>query len=277
LKLLPRILITIVVTLAVIFVLVNWVAPVGLSFYAAKKTPAVARVVPTELKDHSVADVPGSRLAYVGYEFEVPWNDLDDAQTKFYPKNAAEKNRVDLHFRSGLRLIVTAIPPHEWSHNLAAESKVSSEDIEAEYGAEAMKSDYSFVKTLYEFTPGKMNHWQVFRGTHARDQLLLILKSLMPLKAAESGIFNIQNQDYKGFQQGAPQMHPDGVAINLYRDDGSIEMLFQTKDYRIASGLTQAELNRVIGSVRRVPQNIPAAARAEASVGKTQAALPPKN
>jgi hypothetical protein len=140
-----------------------------------------------------------------------------------------------------------------------------------------MKSDYSFVKTVYEFTPDKMSHWQAFRGTHARDQWLLILKSLVPLKAAESGIFNIQNQDYKGFQQGDPQMHPDGIAINLYRDDGSIEMLFRTKDYRITSGLSQAELNRVIGSVHKVPQNIPVTVHTGASAGETQAALPPKN
>ena len=271
-KLLPRILLTIAVALAVIFVLVHWVAPVALSFYAARKAPAVARVVPTELKDHSMADAPGSKLAYAGYEFEVPWNDLDDAQTKLYPTNAAEKNRADLHFRSGLRLIVTAIPACEWTKNLATELKVPQQRVEAAFGAEAMKSDYSFVKTIYEFTPDKMNHWQAFHGTHGRDQWLLILKSLMPLKAAESGIFNIQNQDYRGFQQGDPQMHPDGVAINLYRDDGSIEMLFRTKDYHITSGLTQAELNRVIGSVRRVSPN-----SAGASFGEAQAALPSKN
>jgi len=113
-RLLRRILITVVITLAVILVGVYWVAPVALSFYAARKAPAVARIVPTDLKDISVSQAPGAKLSYVGYEFEVRWSDLDETQTKLYPTDKPEKTRVDLHFRSGLRVWVTAIPPRSW-------------------------------------------------------------------------------------------------------------------------------------------------------------------
>ena len=95
-KLAKQILLTVVITLAVIFVGVEWIAPVALSFYASQKAPAVARVVPTDLKDHSVSNAPGRKLAYVGYEFEIPWNDLDEAQTKLYPKDKHDKFRADL-------------------------------------------------------------------------------------------------------------------------------------------------------------------------------------
>lgn len=113
-RLLRRILIPLVVTLAIVFVGVYWIAPVALSFYAAKKAPLVARIVPTDLKDKSVSEVPGTKQAYFGYDFEVPWSDLDETQTKLYPKDKPEKFRVDLHFHSGLRLVVSAAPPGVW-------------------------------------------------------------------------------------------------------------------------------------------------------------------
>jgi len=93
LRVLRRILITVVVTLTVIFVGVSWIAPVVLSFYAARKAPPVARVVPTDLKDQSVSEAPGKKLSYFGYEFQIPWSDLDEAQTKLYPKDKADKTR----------------------------------------------------------------------------------------------------------------------------------------------------------------------------------------
>ena len=75
-RLLRRVVLTVVITLTVIFVSVEWISPVALSYYAARNVLPAARV-PTDLKDKSVSDAPGEKLSYVGYEFEVPWNDLD--------------------------------------------------------------------------------------------------------------------------------------------------------------------------------------------------------
>jgi hypothetical protein len=110
-KLARRILTTVVVTLAVIFVAVRWIGPVALSFYEARKVPPVARVVPTDLRDVSVSQAPGRKLLYLGYEFEVPWTDLDETRTKLYPTNKPEKTMAVLTFKSGLRLMVMAAPP----------------------------------------------------------------------------------------------------------------------------------------------------------------------
>ena len=256
-RLLRRILITVVVTLAVIFVGVNWVAPVALSFYAARKVPPVARIVPTDLKDTSVSEAPGTKLSYFGYEFEVPWTDLDETQTKLYPTDKTEKTRVDLHFRSGLRLWVTAIPPREWANLLVTEFKVPPQGVELLSGG----SDYSFVKTLYEFSPDKMNHWSTSRRVQARELVLLIIKSIALLKPAETGIFDVQNQSYKGFQQGDPKVRQDRLAVNLYSDDGSVEMIFFQKDLKNSASVTQPEINRIIQSLRKATQDVPAAPR----------------
>ncbi len=248
-KLLRRILLTVVITLTVIFVVGRWIAPIALSFYSARKALPVSKVVPIDLKDKSVSEVTGKRLSYCGYDFEVPWSDLDDIQTKLYPKDKPEKTRVDLRFHSGLRVLVTAIPPRSWVTELATEFKVAPQRVESSFG----ESDYSFVKTLYEFTPDKMNHWSLSQQVHGREEFLLIIKSIALPKSAQTGIFNLQNQNYRGFQSGDPQVRQDGIVVHLFSDQGSIEMIFFQKDYQSPAGVTQPEINRIVQSLHLAP------------------------
>ena len=253
-RLLRRILLTVAVSLAVVFVGLNWIAPVALSFYAAKKAPPVTRVIPAELKDKSVSEVPGKKLSYFGYEFEIPWSDLDETQTKLYPSDKTEKCKVDLRFRSGLRLVFTAIPPREWANGFATDMKVSPQVIESAFGNETMKSDYNFVKHLYEFTPDKMNHWAASPQVHYQEQYLLIFKSVALPKSAETGIFNLHNASYEGFQQGNPQARQDGIIVDLYSDEGSVEVIFFQKNCRNSAGVTQPEINRMVQSLHKATQ-----------------------
>lgn len=57
-RLLRPLLVTLTITLAVVFVGVAWIAPVALSYYGARKAPAVTRIVPTELKDQTISQAP---------------------------------------------------------------------------------------------------------------------------------------------------------------------------------------------------------------------------
>jgi hypothetical protein len=130
-----RILTTVAITLGVIALGAFYVAPVALSFDAARKAPPAARVVPTELKDLSVSQVQGTKLLYVGYEFEIPWNDLDPSQTRSVPKDHPEM--VALVFRSGLHLIVSASPPrmlpNESPGNGSSRRRSSNRSLDAEH------------------------------------------------------------------------------------------------------------------------------------------------
>lgn len=81
--------------------------------------------------------------------------------------------------------------------------------------------------------------------------MVLLTKSIMPAKAAATGIFYVQNQDYKGFQQGNPEGRQDGVVLDLYTGNDHFEVVFLQKDYRNAAGVTQPEINRVIHTLRR--------------------------
>ncbi len=247
-KLARRILVTAAITLAVIFAGVQWVLPVALSFDAARNSLPITRIVPTDLKDRSVSQAPGKTLSYFGYEFEVPWSDLDENQTQLYPKDKPEKCKADLRFRSGLRLVITATPAQEWTNGLATQLKVPRRRIESSFGA---KSDYSFLRNLYEFTPDKMHYWALSPRVHYREHFLLTIKTAALLPLAGTGIFNLQNESFKGFQQGDPQVRQTGIEIHLFSDEGSIEMIFSQKDYQNPAGVTQPEINRIVQSLRK--------------------------
>jgi hypothetical protein len=233
---------------------VNRIAPVALSFYAAKKAPTIASVVPVDLKDKSVSQAPGEKLSYFGIEFEVPWTDLYETQTRLYPKEKSEKTKVDLRFRSGLRMMVSVHPPREWVNDLPTDIKVSRLNLESAFGRETMQSDYSFTKALYEFTPDNMSPWTASLDGNNREELLLIIKSLALPKAAETGIFNLRNQSYAGFQEGNPRVRQDEIVVDLYSGDGSVEMIFFQADYRNYKGVTQPEINRIVQSLHKSMQ-----------------------
>jgi hypothetical protein len=247
---LRRILVTAVIPCAVVLAGAYWIAPIALSFYAAKKVPAIAKVVPTDLKDHSVSQAPGTRLSYVGYDFEVPWSDLDNARTTLYPKDKPEKTEVVLAFRSGLRLMVTAVPAKEFANEFANDFKMSSQKLDAVSEDGAATSDYVLARSIYDFSPDQMHYWSLSSGVHSREQVMLAMKSILPAEPAKTGIFNIQNGSYKGFQQGNPQIRQDSLLVNLYSDDGSVQLKFWQKDYRNLAGVTQPEINRIVQSLQ---------------------------
>jgi hypothetical protein len=161
---------------------------------------------------------------------------------------------ADLRFRSGLRLMVTAISPHEWEHNISEQMKVTPESMKSVFGQDTMQSDYSFIKALYEFTPAQMHHWSSSQRARARDQWLLIIKSLALLKSAESGIFILQNQGNQGFQEGNPLTRQDVIAVHLFSENGSAEIIFFQKDYKNSTGITQPEINRIVQSLHKTSQ-----------------------
>lgn len=250
-RLFRRILVTVIVTLGVIFVGVRWIVPVTLSFYASRSAPPITKIVPTDLTDKSIAQTSGEKVTYFGYEFEVPWSDLDQTQTKLYPKDKPDKCVVDLHFHSGLRLFVTAVLPRELIDSLAQEVKMPPQKIESALGS----SDYQIIKTIYDFTPDHMHHWR--ERAAMRDQSLLVLKSIILSNSANTGIFNVQNQTFRGFQEGDPRVQKNNILVHLFSDEGSIEFILIQKDYGNSIGITQPEINRIVQSLRKIKQKVP--------------------
>jgi hypothetical protein len=241
-KLLRRILITIVVMAAAL----SWIGPAAV-LYFARTAPAVVRVVPTNLQDLSTSRASGKKLSYFGYEFEVPWNDLDESQTQELPENEHHMHMVWVSFRSGLKLFVVITPRKE------------------------VVVDYSLLKLLYESTPDKIHYWSLIEGWGYRDARLLVAKwaSLQYVgnpqdgsNPAETGIFNLQSPGYHGFQYGDPRTRPDVLQLRLYSDDASVEVKFLQGGYYEAAGVTQPEINRIVQSLgKAAPSEVSTSAR----------------
>jgi len=51
----------------------------------AGKDPALGKTQ-VALKDLSTSTAPGRKLSYFGYEFDVPWDDLDEQKTRLVGK-----------------------------------------------------------------------------------------------------------------------------------------------------------------------------------------------
>ncbi|MFY9911472.1 MAG: hypothetical protein WCF22_08460 [Candidatus Sulfotelmatobacter sp.] len=230
-KLLRRIGLAMLVILAALC----WIGP-AVVVYFAKTAPAVTRVVPTQLKDLSTSLAPGRKLSYLGYEFEVPWSDLDESQTHLSEKPNAKT--AWLCFRSGLKLFVVITP------------------------RERAVPGYESLKLIYEITPDKIHYWSLVQGWGYRDANLLLAKSAFlqdighpggGSNPTETGIFNLRSTGYHGFQYGDPRSRPDVLQLRLYSNDGRVEIKFLQGEYDEPSGVTQPEINRIVQTLHKIP------------------------
>jgi len=229
----------ILITLVVIFAALCWIGPAGV-LYFAKAAPAAARVVPTDLKEVSISPASGRKLSYFGYEFEVPWSDFDESQSRLFPESKNDTHMAWVSFRSGLKLFIVITP------------------------REARFPDYALLKRIYEVTPDKINYWSLIQGWGYQDARLLLFKSTLLQEIgeprsgsnpAETGIFNLWSQGYHGFQYGDPRSRPEVLQLRLYSDDGRVEIKLLQETYDEPTGVTQPEINRIVQSLHRTAAN----------------------
>ena len=67
---------------------------------------------------------------------------------------------------------------------------------------------------------------------------------------AETGIFKIQSNGWKGFQYGDPQKRPNELRLRLYSDRSQIDILVLQAAYYEPAGVTQPEINYIVQSLR---------------------------
>lgn len=77
------------------------------------------------------------------------------------------------------------------------------------------------------------------------------MKSILPSAAGETGIFNVHNEVYQGFQQGAPEKNSRSILIDLYSTDDGFEIVFLPGEHQSHLDITQPEINQVVQTLRR--------------------------
>jgi hypothetical protein len=212
---------------------------VGWKFPAVKKTPI-------DLRDLSISQAAGRKLSYFGYEFEVPWDDLDDGKTK------QAGNMQLIVFRSGNVILFSRAAPKEFVQTFLSSTKIDADNFRKLCGDGALESDYSLQRLILEATPGQVN-LLTQRADAARGAMLLVMKGVMIPRGGESGIFRVQNEKFQGFQFGDPQSRPKMMSVEIFAENAGLNFIFAQKEKGTTPAITQAEINRVIQTARKAP------------------------
>lgn len=210
--------------------------------YQFRKLPDVGKT-PVDLTNLSVSNVPHRNVSYFGYEFELPSDDLDAEKEKTFGTVHVS------YFRSGNAFWFSTFPPKDFVNEVMKSGNVDPADFKQLYGQDALESDYAFHEKMLELTPSKITPF-ISRRQAISGHVLLTIKAISMPKAT-SGIFSIQTRDFKGFQFENPETRPSRITVELFSNEGGIDLIFMQKLGLPA--ISQPEINRVIQSIHRVP------------------------
>ena len=133
----------------------------------------LVKSIPVELEDLSISKAQGERLSFLGAEFGVPWEDVDEKTARIVG------NWVLIHFRSGNSIILCVGPP---DGDIKAMSKNKTPDPQlfaAMYGPEVLHSDYAMHKAIFEATPGQIT-LSTTTNRAAGLAAVIVVKAIMP-------------------------------------------------------------------------------------------------
>ena len=210
--------------------------------WMARKSPAI-ELVPVDLEDKSVCAAGRTKLSYFGYEFEVPWTDLDTTKTKLYP------TLVGLKFRSGKSLIFATSPPRKFVNTVI--SSANEDTLRQIYGEAPLQSDYEMHRLILFATPEQLT-LRTPRKQLVGTSTLLTMKAVMV--GNESAIYMIQRSSFRGFQYGNPRNRPRRVSAELFADDGGLGFTFGGQGPGCPLGISQPEINCVLQTVHKTTQ-----------------------
>jgi hypothetical protein len=197
------------------------------------------------------------KLSHAGFEFEVPWTDLDRQKSKFV-------NNIAIYsFDSGRTLEFFGPGPNKGGLLSSAEKSFGNTTggLRALVGEEATKSDYAFRRTLLEQTPDELEPWMNQREA-VRLSMLLMLKGVASV-GGETGLFKVEQHAWKGFQFDDPNKKPKRVTLELNDDkDQHVEIIFIPGKQADAT-ITQSDVNRVLQTL--APTAADAAAKTDSS------------
>ena len=214
--------------------------------YLTRKAPAVS-LAPAQLTDLSISRSPGKKLSYFGYEFEVPWSDVDEAKSGPIP----DTNKAMIVFHSGNSLSVWHGSPRAFLNQVLSNDKIDQNTLRRIVGDEALQSDFALYRTILQMTPEKMSPFEP-QSDAANQALLLLVKGICMPPGAESGIFSVSAGEFSGFQFGRPQNQSGEVSVRLFSATSSLNFIF----VHTAGGptaISQPDINRLLQTLHKAP------------------------
>ena len=212
--------------------------------YLTRKAPAV-RLAPAQLTDLSISRSPGRKLSYFGYEFEVPWNDVDESKSGPIP----DTNKVMIVFQSGNSLSIWHGSPRAFLNQVLSNDKIDQNTLRRIVGDEALQSDFALYRTILQTTPDKMTPFES-QSDAANQALLVLVKGFCMPPGSESGVFAVSTGEFSGFQFGRPANPSGEVSVRLFSPTSSLNFIF----VHTAGGptvISQPDINRILQTLRK--------------------------
>jgi hypothetical protein len=204
----------------------------------------IIKSVPTELRDLSLSNKPGQKLSFMGVEFEVPWDDVDQNKSRIVGTWAF------IHFRSGNSIILCVDKPKGFMSTIFRDKIASPELFTRLYGPDVLNSDYALKKAIFETTPSDITLLTPSNRAAGLTSVLII-KAIMP-PTTDWAIYKIQTTGLRGFQLGDPERRPKKMCLELEGDDVEIEFNISQAESGPIPSITQSEINRIIQSAHTI-------------------------
>jgi hypothetical protein len=212
----------------------------------ARRMPVVKKE-PVELPDLSISRTAGKKLSYFGYEFEVPWDDVDETKIRIIGGNKAI-----IPFHSGNVLSVWTGSSHDFVNTVLSSGKIDRDTFRQIYGDKALESDYFFQRIMLETTPDQITPF-ISKRRAVSLSMLLLMKGISAPRGADSGIFVVRTGDFSGFQFGRPQI-TSTFNVELSSDSDSLDFIFGQK-VNGPTIISQPDVNRILQTIHKIPSH----------------------
>lgn len=205
----------------------------------AGKSPEMC-VVPQGLEIASPADVPGTRFSYFGYEFELPWTDVEEEVRESSVRIDSDSGKIVLFFDPAQQL------------DIVEERVVPGPESREEVVALLGKPGYARYRDMLNATPDQLSVFMP-REESFRVSVLLMMKALLAGSLSAPGLHSFEHGDLRGFQFGDPQA-ADTVIVHVFdKADQHLEFNFFAQDPD--AKLSQDEINRLIHTLKRAQES----------------------
>ncbi len=230
-----------IVALGVLFAVFFGVQTLAVIFVkrTAGKGPEMY-VVPQELEIASPADVPGKRFSYFGYEFELPWTDVEEEIRESSVRIDSDSGKIVLFFD----------PVQQ--PDILNETILAHPDSQDEVVALLGEGRYGLYRDMLNSTPDQLSVF-MSRQESIRVSVLLMMKALLAGSLSAPGLHSFEHGELRGFQLGDPQA-PDTVIVHVFdKADQHLEFDFFAQDP--GAKLTQDDINRLIHTLKRAQES----------------------
>ena len=215
------------------------------------ETNAPAYTVPHLLQIESDSSVEGTRFSYYGWEFEVPWEEID----------AERRHEIatTVTFKAGQNILFfnpeqTASPRGQSD----GEAPQDANQAASLFPDKTIESDYAYLDAVFHTTPDQLS---IFMPQMEAVQLSAVL-GLKALWTSNSGpdLYSFETENLRGFQLGDPA-RTDRVQVYWFDPEGKLIGHFvvgrvdkNKKEKEEENTLSQAEISRIILTLRPVAE-----------------------